>query len=92
MEDLASTSLMQELRAFVVDHFLYGQDDGTLGPQDSFLERGIIDSTGVLELVAFLEERYGIQVQDEDLIPENLDSLEALAQFVQRKQQQGGAP
>ncbi len=77
--------LEQELRRFVVDNFLFGRDNG-FGAADSFLEGGIIDSTGVLELVAFLEERFGIDVADEELVPENLDSLENLARFVRSKQ------
>ena len=52
---------------------------------DSFLENGIIDSTGVLELVSFLEEKFGIEVADEELIPENLDSITNVVNYLQRK-------
>lgn len=74
----------QELRRFVIDNFLYGQD-GRLSNDASFLEEGIIDSTGVLELVSFLEEKYGIEVQDREMVPENLDSINRLAGFLERK-------
>ena len=74
-----------EIRSFVVENFLYGQDDGNLGDDVSFLEKGIIDSTGVLELVSFIEENYGIAVLDEELIPDNFDSLAKLSAFVSRK-------
>lgn len=79
----------RHIRAFVVDNFLFGEDDG-LGPDESFLERGIIDSTGVLELVGFLERRFGIRVEDHELLPANLDSIRGLVEFVERKQQDGG--
>jgi len=74
--------LNEELRQFVLDNFLFGRNSVGLADQDSFLAKGIIDSTGVLELVAFLEQRYGIHMQDFDLVPENLDSIENLARFV----------
>jgi acyl carrier protein len=77
--------LNEELRQFVTDNFLFGKNNGRLADTDSFLDKGIIDSTGVLELVAFLEERYGIHVQDRDLIPENLDSIENLERFIGNK-------
>ena len=75
----------QEIRRFIVDNLLFGQDDHGLGGDDSFLELGIIDSTGVLELVAFLEERFGMKVGDVELIPDNLDSVNSLVAFVHRK-------
>ena len=75
----------EELREFVVNNFLFGKDDQELSDGDSFLGKGIIDSTGVLELVTFLEEQYNIQVNDDEFIPENLDSIHALAGFLERK-------
>ncbi|MPY87930.1 MAG: acyl carrier protein [Luteitalea sp.] len=77
--------LEQELRHFVVENFLFGQDEGQLSNDDSFIETGIIDSTGVLELTGFLETRYGIKVEDDELVPANLDTLNRLSAFVQRK-------
>ena len=77
--------MKQELRRFVIDNFMFGLEETPLLDEDSFLELGLIDSTGVLELVAFLEERYGVHVQDDELIPENLDSLSSLEQFLNRK-------
>ena len=90
-------SLIPELRKFIVDNFLFGDDSGQFAftEEDSFQERGIVDSTGILELVCHLEDRYAIDVRDEDLIPDNLDSLVKVAQFVDRKQQMsrsGNAP
>jgi acyl carrier protein len=78
-----------DVRNFVIQNFLFGRG-GTLGDADSFLEAGIIDSTGVLELVGFLETTYGISVADEDLVPANLDSVERVARFVERKVNERG--
>jgi acyl carrier protein len=78
-------AIARDLRTFVVDNFLFGQGDADLSDDDSFLERGIIDSTGVLELVGFLEETYGIKVEDDELVPANLDSIRNATAFVARK-------
>ncbi len=74
----------ETLRQFVTDNFMFGQANG-LADNDSFLEKGIIDSSGILELISFLEERYGIKVEDEDLIQQNLDSIANIAAFLERK-------
>ncbi len=78
-------SLESALREFVVDNFLFGQEGAELTDDASLLELGIIDSTGVLELVSFLEGGYRLKVDDEELIPENLDSIRNLARFIRRK-------
>ena len=77
--------LEQEVRGFIVENFLFGQVDNGLQDSDSLLERGIIDSTGVLEIVSFLEENYEIQVEDEELIPENLDSITNVIDYISKK-------
>ena len=74
-----------EIRAFIVSNFLFGQEGSGLVDDQSFLESGVIDSTGLLELVSFIEEHYGISVGDRELVPENLDSLRNISQFVARK-------
>ena len=79
--------LQNEIRTFIVDNFLFGQDNNQLRDDESFLESGIIDSTGVLELVAFLEQKYQIAIDDQDLMPANLDSVDLLVRFVERKLQ-----
>ena len=81
----------QEIREFIVSNFLFGQGGDKLKDNESFLENGIIDSTGVLELVAFLEQRFAISVGDCELLPENLDSITNAAQFVARKLEAKGA-
>lgn len=75
---------IEKLREFVVENFLFG-DGVNLKDDTSFLESGIIDSTGFLELITFLEEKYGIQIEDEELVPENMDSLQNVARFLERK-------
>jgi acyl carrier protein len=74
----------QQVREFIVENFLYGQQRA-FNDEDSFLENGIVDSTGVLQLVAFLEETYRVTVEDEDLIPANLDSIKNVTLYLSRK-------
>ncbi len=74
-----------QLRGFIVDNFMMGQDATVLTASGSLLELGIIDSTGVLELVGFLEETFQITVEDDDLVPDNLDSVDNLVKYIQRK-------
>lgn len=74
----------REIRSFVIDNFLFGQTLD-LQPEDSLLGRGLIDSTGVLELVDFLEEHYAITVEDEEVIPSNLDSVKNIVTYVTSK-------
>ena len=74
-----------EMRQFIVDNFLFGDKESMFSNDDSFLEKGIVDSTGILELVAFLEEKYGIKIKDNELVPENLDSIDCLVRFIDRK-------
>lgn len=73
-----------KVRTFIIENFLFGEADG-LNDDTSFLEEGIIDSTGVLELVEFLEKEFSISVEDEELIPENLDSIENVAKYIAQK-------
>lgn len=74
-----------QLRHFITNNFLFGQSNGNLKNEDSFLEQGIIDSTGILELVAFLEGEYHFTIEDEELVPDNLDSINNLVVFIGRK-------
>jgi acyl carrier protein len=78
------TPATTEIRQFIADRFLFG-DDTKLGDEDSLLEAGVVDSTGILELISHLEERYGIKVNDDELVPENLDTIAAIAAFLARK-------
>jgi acyl carrier protein len=75
---------VNDLREFMATNFLF-RDDFVLGDADSFLQAGIIDSTGVLEIIFFLEERYRITLADEEIVADNLDSIQRLKRFVDRK-------
>ena len=79
-------SVEKTLRSYILQNFLFTDDDSVLDNSDSFLEKGIIDSTGILELISFLEEQIGIQIEDEEMIPENLDSIDNLLAFISKKQ------
>lgn len=74
-----------EIRAFIADNFLFREDVDTIENDQSLLESGLIDSTGVLELVAFLESHYDLRIADAEIIPSNLDSVAALVRFVSAK-------
>jgi len=76
--------LKDKIRTFVVENFLFGNNEN-LEDTTSFLEEGIIDSTGVLELVTFIEEEFSITVEDEELIPENLDSICNVTAYLEKK-------
>jgi acyl carrier protein len=74
----------REVHSFVISNFLFDQSVD-LEPDDSLLDKGMIDSTGVIELVDFIEERYAIKVEDEEVIPANLDSVRNVAKYVAGK-------
>jgi acyl carrier protein len=82
--------MKEQLRKFITDNFLFGRPV-ELSDDDSLQDAGIIDSTGVLELVTFIEETYRVQVHDSELLPENLDSINRLAAFLRRKRAEDGA-
>ena len=77
-------SIQEKIRSYIVENFLFGDDKG-LENSTSFLEAGIVDSTGILEVISFLETSFGVKVLDSELLPENLDSIENIAGFVVRK-------
>jgi len=74
----------QQIKDFILKNFLFS-NNGVLADDESLVRNGVIDSTGVLELISFLEETYGIKVADEEMIPENLDSVSSMAAFLVRK-------
>lgn len=82
---MQTTTAEGSIREFIARNFMYREGVGTLGDEDSLLDRGLIDSTGVLELVMFLEKSFDIKVQDDEVVPENLDSITRIASFVRRK-------
>ncbi len=76
--------VLETVKAYVVENFLFG-DDSRIGPNTDFLENGILDSTGVLELIGFLEEKFGIRVEDDEVVPNNMNSLEKITLYILRK-------
>lgn len=72
------------IREFIADNFLFGRAND-LNDTDSLLEKGIVDSTGVLELIGFIETNFGVKVADEEMVPENLDSIERIRIYLDRK-------
>jgi len=81
---MQTVAIGTEIREFVVTNFLFGKGDD-LSDDESLLDNGVIDSTGVLELVSYLQERFDIHIEDDEIIPANLDSIHNLVVYVGRK-------
>lgn len=79
-------SAEQVVRKYILENFLFTEDESELKNTDSFLDSGIIDSTGILEVINFLEEDFNLQVDDDEMIPENLDSVNNVLAFISKKQ------
>jgi acyl carrier protein len=82
-------SVQTQIRHYILENFLYTSDESKLGDSDSFLEHGIVDSTGILELLMFVEEAFGFEVDDEEVLPDNFDSVERLTRYVEQKKGNG---
>lgn len=80
-----STDIKDAVKAFVIENFLFGDTSYELSDTDSLIDNDIIDSTGILELVAFIEDRCGITMADAEIVPANLDSLERITAFIASK-------
>ena len=80
-----SQAVERDLRDFLAANYFLGDDPSQLGASSSLIEAGLIDSTGVLELVGYLEEQFDIRITNEELLPENLDSIQNIVGFVERK-------
>jgi acyl carrier protein len=80
-----TSDIKQKVRAFILDNFMMGSE-ADISDDASFMETHTIDSTGFLELIMFIEETFGISVADSEMLPDNLDSLNAIDRYVQRKQ------
>lgn len=76
-----------DLRNFITENFLFGDDSRTIAGSDSLIQNDLMDSTGILELVAYLEDHFGISVDDEDIVPDNLDSIDRITAYVARRQE-----
>lgn len=78
-------SVDERIKNYILENYLFTDDQSMLGSDDSFLQKNILDSTGMLEVIYFLEDEFGIKVQDDEMIPENLDSVNRIAAFLARK-------
>jgi acyl carrier protein len=80
MEDIRAS-----IRAFILEHFMSGEDPGKL-TDDTSLERAhVVDSAGVLEIMLYIEEKYGFEVEADDALPENFDTMRNIAAYIERK-------
>ena len=79
----------QDVSDYVVQNFLFGDADALPSPDESLVESGIVDSTGILEIIEYLEATFGIEISDSETIPENLGSITSIVTFVERKQNGG---
>ncbi len=78
-------NIKRQIIDFITSNFLFDNTETVLDEKQSLLETGVIDSTGVLELIAFIEETYGIKIEDEEIIPENLDTIQDITYFINQK-------
>ena len=78
-------STRAQVKQFILNNFMFSDDETKLSDGESLMESGAVDSTGIMELIAFLEETFNVMVQDEEMIPENLDSVDNLVAYLDRK-------
>lgn len=88
VREVRTSDIRQTLRSFIAEEMLFSGSDYPYPDDASFLENGIVDSMGVMQLVMFIEERFGMPVHDSEIIPDNFDSIERLGAYVQRKRLQ----
>ena len=74
-----------KLRTFILENYLFTNDQSKLKNSDSFLDTGIIDSTGILEVITFIQDELNITIEDDEMIPENLDSIDSILTFIKNK-------
>jgi acyl carrier protein len=84
-DNVQTQDLIGTVRDFICSTMLVGLSDQTIEPDESLVQRGVVDSTGVLELVEFLQQRFGVQIADDEITTDNLDTLESIAAFLRRK-------
>lgn len=77
--------IKSDVRKYLIENFLFGDTDVEFSDNESLMEKGLIDSTGVLELITFLEETYDVKVENEEILPVNLDSLDNINTFISTK-------
>ncbi len=79
-------STKDKIRGYILENFLFTDDQSALSNSDSFLEKGLVDSTGILEIITFIEDDFNLSIEDDEMVPENLDSVENIIAFIAKKQ------
>jgi acyl carrier protein len=77
--------ISQSIRGFLFENYLFGYEENELGNDTSFLDFGVLDSTGILELIVFIESNFNMEVSDAEILPENLDSVDCVSRLVYKK-------
>jgi len=77
--------IKKEIHSYIEENVLFNSDYNSISDDDSFMENAIIDSTGILELVSFIEGKFDFKVDDEDLVPDNFDSVNNLVSYIEKK-------
>ncbi len=85
MSQANTAEIKTKIKEFIINNFLLEAGSKKIGDEDSFLEQGIIDSTGILELVEYVQDTFKIKIEDEELLPDNLDSLNKITVFISNK-------
>jgi acyl carrier protein len=85
MKDDALIEISRAVRDFLQEHYLFGYGEEACSDDASLMEHGVLDSLGILELITFIESEFGVQVADDEILPENLDSIDAISRFVRNK-------
>ena len=80
-----ANELQQKIQRFILENYLFTDDPAALSPDESLLKQGIVDSTGMMQIIAFIEEELGVPVADEEMIPENLESVNKIVRFALSK-------
>ena len=78
-------SLEATIREFILENYLFTDDESELKNEESLIESGVIDSTGIMEVIAFMQKEFEIQVEDDEMVPENLDSVNNIVAYLKRK-------
>ena len=78
-------NVKQQVRDYIAENFMFSSNGFEMNDDESFLEAGVVDSLGVLELVTFVEETFAVEVLDEEIVPDNFDSVDNLAAYIERK-------
>ena len=85
LNTIDTATIDQDVRQFLADNFILDDGGTGLGADDSLTQAGVLDSMGVLELIMFVQERFGVSIPDEDTLPENLDSVSRIVNYISRR-------